>query len=443
MVPPVYIPGEPEPEISRIGLQQTYAFFADGVETLAIRPGFTGSVDEFGMLVPFPSAPAIRKIDDRTFDHLAAAVDPPEVDLYFSLPAGRSYMSAASLAPGVTGNQAAPTGLSLRRDEVRVLDEEAVGMYEVAVLAAGSPRALRKWMESRAFRYPEGMERVVEDYVRSGWVFVAIKARVGSTGGTDARPGMRDVDPRLPQGSRFDGHVQGMGFRFEVDQPVIPMRLSTFNGDDLHNRVYLLTETPVKIQGVDATLVRRQVTGSDLYRNLVTPLEINVHANFLQLLWRARLEGQSLSYENLTGAWKERVDELRDPERYNGVARALIASDLLAAGSETLSLPFEEREKALLRISEALDLRGPEVDQLHMDEASDERRETLEGSLSQVRDFTLTVIDGDLPRGLLAEENLRIEPYSMSADLNNPVTWNVQPVGPQVRAPSGAWMISK
>ena len=59
MVPPIYL-GEGVP-IVRVGDQNTYVFFKDGVETFVIRPGFSGKVEDFGMLIPFPTPPAIRK----------------------------------------------------------------------------------------------------------------------------------------------------------------------------------------------------------------------------------------------------------------------------------------------------------------------------------------------------------------------------------------------
>ena len=65
--------------IARQGAQRTYVFFKDGIETIALRPGFTGSVEDFGMLIPFPSPPALRKIEDDTFAHIEAAIDPPKV----------------------------------------------------------------------------------------------------------------------------------------------------------------------------------------------------------------------------------------------------------------------------------------------------------------------------------------------------------------------------
>ncbi len=102
MVPPVYQgPGTP---ITRIGEQQTYVFFKDGIETFVIRPGFQGKVDEFGMLIPFPTPPAIRKVPDHIFPHIAAAVDPPEVVIDLRqrwLGKGRRFAAAEKKAEGL------------------------------------------------------------------------------------------------------------------------------------------------------------------------------------------------------------------------------------------------------------------------------------------------------------------------------------------------------
>ena len=57
-------------------------FYKDGVETFVIRPGFHGNVEEFGMLIPFPNPPALRKVPDAIFSQLANAVDPPEIVVY-------------------------------------------------------------------------------------------------------------------------------------------------------------------------------------------------------------------------------------------------------------------------------------------------------------------------------------------------------------------------
>ena len=97
MVPPIY--RGPGPAITRIGLQQTYVFYKDGIETFVIRPGFKGKVDNFGMLIPFPTPPAIRKVPDNIFAQVAAAVDPPEVVVYAGGMAGRGGADFADANP--------------------------------------------------------------------------------------------------------------------------------------------------------------------------------------------------------------------------------------------------------------------------------------------------------------------------------------------------------
>ena len=74
MVPPITV-ASADTAVVRSGPQRTYMFFKDGMETIALRPGFEGNIDNFGMLIPFPNPPAIRKIEDDTFAHIEAAID--------------------------------------------------------------------------------------------------------------------------------------------------------------------------------------------------------------------------------------------------------------------------------------------------------------------------------------------------------------------------------
>jgi hypothetical protein len=400
MVPPIDVPARiTGPAIQRIGVQRTYVAFKDGVETIALRPEFSGKISEFGMLIPFPSVPALRKIDDSLFAHLEGAIDPPNVQVrvYPNRPMP-VYRRGSGGGPVMSSPVADSAGLKLREEEVVVLKEEAVGMYEVAVLAAGGAKALERWMDEHEFRYPEGMGDVVGDYVKLKWVFVAIKTKVGQATGAHAAPGMRHADTSFPEGSAFDGAVQGMGFRFLVDAPVVPMRLSVFNGKDPHNVVYMLTDGPVRIDHLDDALVVRQVGGAELLANLTAPLPVQYLAGDEAMLGP---DG------------KRQVDAARDPAPVNGIARDLLASDLLAISSGALSLPFEEEEKELLRISESLSLRGEDIDRLHGAAIESQRSEALDGALSGLGDLTLTVIDGVFSGEVLASENLTFATYRL------------------------------
>src|SRR5881227_4181388 len=77
MVPPIYV--NDNTSLVRVGDEQTYVFFKDGLETFVIRPGFSGKVEDFGMLISFPTPPALRKVSEDIFPQIAKAIDPPEV----------------------------------------------------------------------------------------------------------------------------------------------------------------------------------------------------------------------------------------------------------------------------------------------------------------------------------------------------------------------------
>jgi len=272
MVPPIYTGGQPVP-IVRTGAQRTYAFYKDGLETYVIRPGFTGSADEFGMLIPFPSPPALRKVPDEIFPHVAASVDPPEVIVDLRpRPPPRPSMAYKKSMSKMDVDKEEP----LAYNEVKVLNQEAVGMYEVATLAAGSAEALQRWMDEHGFVYPKGMDEVVNDYVKLHWVFVAEKTRVGSKENADPKPGQRKVNPKLPSGASFNGFVQAMGFRFKTEQPSLPMRLSPFNEGDNHQVVYFLSDKPLKFDGIEASFVKRQVPGGRMLKNVINLLSLRI-----------------------------------------------------------------------------------------------------------------------------------------------------------------------
>jgi hypothetical protein len=393
MVPPISLDGV-DSRIERVGQQNTYAFFKDGLETVVIHPGFRGNVDEFGMLIPFPAVPSLRKIPDETFAQLGKALDPPVITYWLW---NNRYDDAVRPSTALSLESGASRA---GRDEVVVLKEEAVGMYEVAVLEAGSASALKRWMDQHGYRFPDGMEPVCADYVQDGWCFVAVKTRVGSKKGVDPQPGMRATRPDKPKDSVFTGNVQAMGFRFYSKEFVVPMRLSTFNGENLNNTLYVLSDQPLRASNLPVEMVKRQLTGEKLYHHLTGLLPY-------------RIEGGT--EEQMTPADWEQLKAQRNPLPHNGVAGELFASDLLAEGLGQLSHSHEEKEKALLDIGERLGLRGGGLDAMHVAVLEADLKEVKAQALDRLNGMTLTLIEGDFPREVLANENLRFAPYRLDA----------------------------
>lgn len=402
--------------IERIGVQKTYVAHANGIETMVLRPGFQGKVEEFGMLIPFPSPPSIRKVDDNIFSHLAAAIDPPEVIARVQRWQPRPRRFASGMAKSARSAPAAEAEPALRFDEVKVVRQEAVGMYEVAVLAAGGSKALQKWMNDNGFRYPDGMDTVVEDYVQSKWYFVAVKTNVGQKAGVNPHPGMREAVSKRPSGSTFNGFVQAMGFRFETKELVVPMRLSVFNADgNARNIVFALTDKPSKISGIPEGFVKRQISGKELYQNVTNPLPLRVIGG---------------TKNDLNASQLANLPTLRDPTRHNGLARELFAADMLAIRKGVLVNKLEEKEKALLNIGETLGLRGRIIDDLNRAELKKQRDKLGKQALSRLRGMTLTVIDGDFDRNVLAKQNLKFQRFRMASSENNRLRYDAVRQGP-------------
>jgi len=412
MVPPIQT-GEQTP-ITRIGEQQTYVFYQDGIETFVIRPGFEGKTDEFGMLIPFPTPPALRKMPDHIFPHIAAAVDPPEVVIDLRT-RRRDFGGGKAFQSNALADRRGGQRLMLKKDEVRVVKEEAVGMYEVAVLEAGSAAALKKWMDKHGYKYPQGMDKACNEYVDDRWCFVAVKTKVGQKAGADPQPAQRDTDTKLPEGATFDGHVQAMGFRFQSDELVVPMRLSAFNAGELRNIVYLLTDKPQKIRSIPEEYVVRQVSGEQLYRNVTGPLPLRIIGG---------------TEEDIPDWQRKNLPQRRDPTPHNAAAADLFAGDLLAISTGKLSLAHEEKEKDLLAIGERLGLRGPEIDKLHHDALKESRDKATAGALEDLKPMTLTIVDGDFPREVLARKNLKFAEYRMPARRNTRATYDAKSHAP-------------
>ena len=286
-------------------------------------------------------------------------------------------------------------------------------MYQVAVLEAGSAEALKGWMTTHGYVYPKGMDSVVQEYVAKTWCFVVVKARVGQKKGVEPRPGMKKTTPKLPEGAEFSGAVQAMGFRFKVEAPVVPMRLSAFNPGSLYNIVYALCEKSVRFNELPkGKFETRTIPGKTVLENLTQALPakfiyMDNEGKRRELEVRGgeepRLPKRVLAW-NRPSQWKKR----RDPATVNGKALELFASDLLAARHGRLIHSFEKKEKELLNIGEELGVRGTAVDALIKLELKGLGTETIKTALEDLKGMTLTVIKGDFPREVLKKQDLTL-----------------------------------
>lgn len=298
-------------------------------------------------------------------------------------------------------------------------------MYQVAVLEAGSAAALAKWMEAHDYKYPHGMDQTCEDYIGEGWCFVAVKTRIEIKSLVDARPGMRSVPP--PKRTQFDGFIQAMSFRFRVDEPVLPMRLSVFNEGSKEDLVYALTPDPVRFADLPKHFVTRQVGGRRLRQTLTEPLELRV------------LGG---SESAIPKSWRRGIERRRNPEPLIARAKRLIASDLLAVERGELELFHETWEKRFRRSGERRGLEGEALEAYVDERIGAKRDKALDGALRGLRSMTLTVMRGVLPADFLAARNLEFESYRMPRVGEKPKRVGFDSIAPWFPATGLGWSVA-
>jgi len=132
----------------------------------------------------------------------------------------------------------------------------------------------------------------------------------------------------------------------------------------------------------------------------------------------------------VTADLRENLKPQRDPKPHNGHAKDLFASDLLALKTGALSLDFEEKEKELLRISEAFDIRGPEIDSLHEAHLEIERDKTAHQALGSLEGYVMTVFDGAFPLDYLKQHDLTVSKFAMAARENTRLNYDAKNDGP-------------
>jgi hypothetical protein len=160
------------------------------------RASFTAATKDFGFLVPTPSQPELAEADDAAFDYLARLTRPPQ------------FVAVAS------AEKEALAGT------VKVLERKKVSGFDAAVLEAGDPRALDRWLKANGYVSTPALVEWYGPYVASGWKITAFK-----------------IDP---EGGRAAPGPVRMSFR--ADAPFFPYREPPGEARDRLLRVHFIAE---------------------------------------------------------------------------------------------------------------------------------------------------------------------------------------------------------
>ncbi len=104
---------------------------------------------------------------------------------------------------------------------VEILDRQLAGIFETTTLTAKDPSALRQWLTTNGYRMPPGTEKVIADYLREGWVFVASRVHRDATETNTAS-------------------LHPLSFTFAAREPVYPLRLTEVGNGSLDVDLFVL-----------------------------------------------------------------------------------------------------------------------------------------------------------------------------------------------------------
>ncbi len=163
VVAPAQLDRMEEPPEVRSQRQEAILIPDGGQNTVILRTFFDPGPDQLAWLIPVPSEPFdIRKEEQAVFSVLDMGSRPT---LYKpGRPGGLKCGCNAGASPWA-------------QEDVTVLQTGQAGIYDHAVLAAGSGDALIGWLNDNGFAMPDQARKAAEPYIGEKWYWLALKVR--------------------------------------------------------------------------------------------------------------------------------------------------------------------------------------------------------------------------------------------------------------------------
>ncbi|MCR9119975.1 MAG: hypothetical protein NXI22_23815, partial [bacterium] len=109
--------------------------------------------------------------------------------------------------------------------------------------------------------------------------------------------------------------------------------------------------------------------------------------------------------------------------------------DISVAESGDLLSHHELKNKAFDEINRQLGMKGSEADELVGQVAADNIAREVAVHLKKLRSYTLTIVDGEFPRDVIAKKNLTFQRYAMAKNRNNSKSYDPKKLGPAESKP--------
>jgi hypothetical protein len=220
---------------------------ATGKSTIWIEIRYNGAASDFGWVLPLPKAP--EKVGVGTsylFDRLHLATGPQfRLD---SGPAENCSADGGGVGCAASDDSARAGALVENRspdtDDVTVLAHDQIGPYDYQVISGTTAADIQAWLSKNGFAMPQSAGPVLEDHVKNGFVFVAVKLAAGKSA-KEIQPialTLPQVEPCVPlrltaiaavEDTLVEVHVAGPGRavpKNHLHVQLNPLRLNWFDG---------------------------------------------------------------------------------------------------------------------------------------------------------------------------------------------------------------------
>lgn len=179
-------------------------FRQDGSTITAILSiQYEGEAEDFAWVLPVPSEPEITLASDLVFEPLESATRP---QFRLDTEGSACPVRIVGLLPGDggAGGEGEGEGDGEPTPGVAIVEELALGPFDIQVLTADDAGALADWLDENGYNLTERGGELIGAYVQTGAFFIAMKLR-------------QDRDA---------GDVQPIQVVFESEMPMVPLRIA-------------------------------------------------------------------------------------------------------------------------------------------------------------------------------------------------------------------------
>ena len=288
-----YIPERAIRRIPEIPAQRAVVAWKDGVETLVISSSLDSESQKLGWLIPLPSVPrTMEKESPGALKTLNFCIQPKIThDLWLEIKGVLFIVLVGNLLLGtmIFRRNHFPALLllllmlsclwslmlpaigavnltSVKAANVSVEKSAKVGSYDINVLKPAKQGDLNAWLDENDFStLPTTADKIIDEYIAQGWVFVAIKLSRDEAGRNTPHP---------------------IKLVFDAKQAVYPMRLTSLAGGSPVFEIFVIANDSVSCDMLNEEFCDRftKATHHDSFNGMTSQCKIG-HSAICSLMW--------------------------------------------------------------------------------------------------------------------------------------------------------------